>query len=84
VVVVGCEDWRLGEELTGEWRTVVVLDRNSSEGGASGGWRWWSGRGERLGEVWRSRGGTGEEWVMGARTSGESAVWWSELGRRRG
>jgi hypothetical protein len=46
-----CEDWRLGEELTGEWRTVAALGRNSSEGGASGGRRRWSRHGERLGEV---------------------------------
>jgi hypothetical protein len=51
------EDWRLGKELTGEWRMVAVLGQNSSEGGASGGRRRWCGRGERWGEVWRSIGG---------------------------
>jgi hypothetical protein len=52
-----CEDWRLGAKLTGEWRTVAALGQNSSEGGAFGGWRQWSGWGKQLGEVWCSRGG---------------------------
>jgi hypothetical protein len=44
-IVRNCEDWRLGEELTGEWRTVAALGRNPSEGGAYGGRRRWSRRG---------------------------------------
>jgi hypothetical protein len=57
-----CEDWRLGEELTRKWRTVAALGRNSSEGGASSGWRQWSRHRER-GERCGAREGGGEEWV---------------------
>jgi hypothetical protein len=42
-----------GGEARGEFRDGGVRRR----GGSSGGWRRWFGRGERLGEVWRSRGG---------------------------
>jgi hypothetical protein len=50
------KDWRLGEELTEKWRTVAALGWNPSEGGASDGRRRWTGRGERWGKVWCSRG----------------------------
>jgi hypothetical protein len=51
-----CEDWRLGEKLTGEWRTVAALGRNPSEGGASGGRR----------GVQRGVGDGGADGVLGA------------------
>jgi hypothetical protein len=74
-----CEDWRLREELTREWRTVAALGQNSSEGGASGDRRQWSGCGERLGEVWRLRGGP--------ERSGASLAWFENgrsVARQRG
>jgi hypothetical protein len=63
-----CKDWRLEEELTGEWRTVTTLGRNSSEGGlpvAGGGGPDVRSGGKKCG----AREGAGEEWVTEERTA---------------